>query len=619
MRKIHILPYFFILVLTTLIFFYIARSQGFNFTFPLRYVGDAIESLAHTKSVLRNDLHSSWYAPYSYDGYHPSKIVCVSIYQLLLKIIGLFTGGDLAKTANIYYFVTFLLSSLSALYVMSRCGIAYPVGISLALLYSFLPFHFARNISHLQFSSYFLVPLLTLVLLWIWSDGHIFFRPDTDNIKLNLFGFKAVFGFILIVILGPITSYYVFFFIFLCCVAGLSAALSNKKMTPLLTVVILVAMTYLSVYKMGIPYRLNKVFHPEKIQNSEMVVSNWPITGIGGPEILGLKLVQLLLPGVDHRIEIFKAATDVYHKTHTVNENMSASLGVIGSAGFMVLLGILLVPRNKNKLFQQLAVLNISSFLLATIGGFSSVIHMLALGFLGHSSLLVQARSYNRISVFIAFFSLLCIGLIITKYIPVRGKKGWVISSAISLVILGFGLYDQITPGYIPLFRQSDRLKEAYASDKAFINDIELQLQKNAKVFQLPFVVHHYEWPKGLGYYTESIKPYLFSNNLQWTYGGDKDSKQEKWYRAVSSLGPQKMLHQLAVTGFSGIYIDRKGFGDNGANLEKSLTELTDIKPIVSMDKRYAFFNITRYVRKLLNDVKTKHVDTRDVPKLNLP
>ncbi len=215
MRKTHLLPYPLVLVLTSLVFFYIAGSQGFDFNYPLRYEGDAIESLAHAKSVLRNDFQSSWYAPYSFDGYHPSKIVFVSIYQLLIKIIGLFTGGDLANTVNIYYFVTFILSSLSALYVMSRYGIAYPVGISLALLYSFLPFHFFRNINYLQFSSYYLVPLLTLVLQWIWSDGHIFFRPDTDIIKLNLFGFKAVFSFILIVILGPITSYYVYFFIFL--------------------------------------------------------------------------------------------------------------------------------------------------------------------------------------------------------------------------------------------------------------------------------------------------------------------------------------------------------------------------------------------------------------------
>ena len=316
--------------------------------------------------------------------------------------------------------------------------------------------------------------------------------------------------------------------------------------------------------------------------------------------------MQLLLPVANHRIEVFKAVTNGYNRFHTVNENITASLGVIGSAGFIALLGILLVPGIKKKPFHELAVLNITSFLLATIGGFSSVISILALGLQGSSSPFVQARSYNRISIFIAFFSFLCIGLIITKYLPVRGKKGWVISCAASLVILGFGLYDQIPPAFITQFQQSNLLKESYASDKAFINDIEHQIQKNAKVFQLPFVVHHHEWPKELSYYTESLKPYLHSKNLKWTYGGDKGSKQVQWYRTVSSLSPQKMLHQLAMTGFSGIYIDRTGFEDNGANLEKSLTELTGIKPFVSMGERYAFFNLTRYVRKLLNDTETK-------------
>ncbi|MBT8364956.1 MAG: hypothetical protein KJP23_09635 [Deltaproteobacteria bacterium] len=459
---------------------------------------------------------------------------------------------------------------------------------------------------HLNYSSYYLVPLLILVLLWIWSDGHIFFRPDTEKIRLNPFCFKAVFSFFLIVIMGPVNLYFGFFFLFLCCAAGLSATLYTKKFTPLLAAVILVALTIFSFYKLGIPIKLNRYFHPDQMQNRELVRTNAPIAGIGQQDMFGLKLVQLLLPVWKHRIEIFKAATDGYIRIHTVNENMSASLGVIGSAGFIVLLGILLVPGIKKKPFHELAVLNITSFLLATIGGFSSVISILAIGFLGSSFPLAQARAYNRISVFIAFFSLLCIGLIITKYIPVPKKKARFISCAISLVILGVGLYDQISPGYIKRFQQSNLLKESYASDKAFINDIEHQIQKNAKIFQLPFVVHHYEWPKELDYYTELLKPYLYSKNLQWTYGGDKGSKQVQWYRTVSSLCPQKMLHQLAMTGFSGIYIDRTGFEDNGANLEKSLTELTGLKPFVSMDERYAFFNITRYARKLLDDADKK-------------
>jgi len=143
MKKIAILPYLFILVVTTLIFFYIAHSQEFNFNFPLRYDGDTIEVFAYTKSVLQNDFHSSLYAPFSYDDVHnPMKVVCRSIYGLLLKTIGQFTNDDLAKTVSIYYFMTFLLSSLSALYVMSRCGVFYPVGISLGLLYSFCLFIF---------------------------------------------------------------------------------------------------------------------------------------------------------------------------------------------------------------------------------------------------------------------------------------------------------------------------------------------------------------------------------------------------------------------------------------------------------------------------------------------
>jgi hypothetical protein len=71
----------------------------------------------------------------------------------------------------------------------------------------------------------------------------------------------------------------------------------------------------------------------------------------------------------------------------------------------------------------------------------------------------------------------------------------------------------------VPLYYDGDAI-EVFAYTKLVLqNDIEHQFQKNAKIFQLPFVVNHWEWPKELSYYTESLKPYLHSKNLQWTYG----------------------------------------------------------------------------------------------------
>src|SRR5690606_24301085 len=56
---------------------------------------------------------------------------------------------------------------------------------------------------------------------------------------------------------------------------------------------------------------------------------------------------------------------------------------------------------------------------------------------------------------------------------------------------------------------------------------------------------------------------------------------------------------QLSYAGFSGIYINRKGYPDRGAGLEKNLTTLLKQSPMVSQDGNLAFYPITNYAKQL--------------------
>src|SRR5690606_13118282 len=57
-------------------------------------------------------------------------------------------------------------------------------------------------------------------------------------------------------------------------------------------------------------------------------------------EIYGLKIAQLLLPISDHRVSSLAEFKDTYSSsTPLVNENDTASLGVVGGFGFLVLIG----------------------------------------------------------------------------------------------------------------------------------------------------------------------------------------------------------------------------------------------------------------------------------------
>ncbi len=64
------------------------------------------------------------------------------------------------------------------------------------------------------------------------------------------------------------------------------------------------------------------------------------------------------------------------------------------------------------------------------------------------------------------------------------------------------------------------------------------------------------------------------------------------WLRDVAELPVDEMIEEIAGKGFKGIYIDRYGFEDNGASIEKQIEDVLKTKPIVSENDRLVFFKI---------------------------
>ena len=62
------------------------------------------------------------------------------------------------------------------------------------------------------------------------------------------------------------------------------------------------------------------------------------------------------------------------------------------------------------------------------------------------------------------------------------------------------------------------------------------------------------------------------------------------WIRSVSAKPTRQMVASVLAAGFSGIYLDRYGYADHGANIEARLAELLIEAPLVSGDGRHSFF-----------------------------
>jgi len=295
----------------------------------------------------------------------------------------------------------------------------------------------------------------------------------------------------------------------------------------------------------------------------------------------------LVLPITGHRLPLLAAVKERYNQqAPLVNGNDSASLGLIGTIGFLALILLLILgkPDRAPPLLDALSVLNLSGVLLATVGGFSSLF-----------AFLVSAtiRNYNRLSIFIGFVALFAVVLLLervrefcaTRVWPTSARRGLFGVLIVSLLVLG--VLDQTAPGFVPNYSE---LKTEYESDVAFVNRIEASLPENAMVFQLPYI----PFPEvGAGPDTliyEHLRGYLHSRSLRWSYGAIKGREDDAWEKNVAAMPIPEMVETLVFAGFGGVYVDRFGYSDHGAQLESELADNLSTKPILSTNQRMSFF-----------------------------
>ena len=73
-----------------------------------------------------------------------------------------------------------------------------------------------------------------------------------------------------------------------------------------------------------------------------------------------------------------------------------------------------------------------------------------------------------------------------------------------------------------------------------------------------------------------------------------KGTDYDMWQKSVAGNPANEMVQTLLSSGFSGIYIDRLGYADQGTKLEMELANALGTSPIVSTDQRLSFFDLTK-------------------------
>ncbi|HMK45720.1 MAG TPA: hypothetical protein VK436_03755 [Methanocella sp.] len=584
---------------------------GKDLSLPFSYDSDAIWTYTTIKTIqtagwyLQNPLLGAPFGSYQLFDFPQTN----NLDALMIKAILVVTGNAVLST-NIYFLLTFPLTTVTTLFLLRQLKISFPVAVPVSLLFTFLPYHFLRGISHLYLSSYYTLPLMALVLLWIYNGEQFMFKRSDGKIKLNLEG-RAIASIIICLLISSADIYYPFFACVFLLIVGISGMILRKDRYVLISSSLLILIIVLGVLINLSPCLIYWLEHG---MNTEVGSRN-PLEA----EIYGLKVLQLLMPIHGYRIQAIADLVSRYDAAMSfmVNENSMASLGVMGSIGFIVLIiwaifrksGISNVFGANTETMDGLSLMNLAAILLATTGGFAPIIGIL----------FPYIRGYNRISVFVALFSLISLAILLqTVYARLFTSSGRKVAFCMlmSLLLLA-GVLDQTTAEYIPHYTN---IKADYSSDDAFIKQIETSMPAGAMIYQMPYMSFPENSPiNRLGDY-QLFNGYLHSDTLRWSYGATRGRTGDAWLESISNEPPDEMVRDITIAGFSGVYLDSRGYSaEDYATLNANLLRIIGTKPLISSNGVLAFYDLSDYADKLKSDYtpdqwKAMNVEVIDRP-----
>lgn len=476
--------------------------------------------------------------------------------------------GDLGIGVNVGFLLLVPLTSITAMYVMKRLGVNDLWAISGGITFSIIPYKFWRSTAHLFLNCYWQVPLAICMVIWLYRDKR-FFVPSKHFLSYK----RNIAGIFLCVILAYTGVYYAFFTAFFVCVMMLVELLQNKtlkRIIPYACVCILLC----SLMLLGnIPYLV--------FRNINGINSKMPIRSPIDAEVYGMKITQLIIPNRDYGIPLLKEIREQYALAPLPNEG-SEYLGIVGVVGFIIL--FLYLFEEKKKDFLELSLLNIAAVLLGTIGGIGSLFALFVSP---------QIRGYNRISVFIAFFSIAAFGLFLSRIMERMRVKHWLVF--IGVLIYTISCLDQasIWDGQYEIDAAS------FYSDKNIVKKIEQCVSEDAMIYQWVYQ----PYPENPPIYNmadyASARGYLHSDTLKWSYGDQKGRESDTWNGKVALCSTQERVNIISNVGFAGIWIDTYAYTEEQNNdLRLELEGLLGVVPMESDDGRILFFDMKEYNKK---------------------
>lgn len=468
---------------------------------------------------------------------------------------------SVGAASNVFVIIAHLGSGLAFTWCARRLGRSPLVAYVGGLLFAFCPFIVGRALGHVNVSIVWHIPLLLYLTVRLASKSEL----PSRNVRIGAYAVVVATSFM--------NPYYPPLAMQLLALGTLAAFLRGHRAMSRLGVelVVLSAASFVggqfNVYLRSWRAGPNAMFTGRSLE----AIRLW-----------ALRLPDLFMPP-NHPVLAWQtfARAHYFDAGNPVSENSFAFLGFVCCVLFVGLAAFALVRGLQNRTREVPWQAWVTGYVLmfSISGGLDYLVGALGMTWL---------RAVNRYSIVIQC-GVLFWGCDIADRLTLPLARYGALATATTLSLLEmFGLR---SPEHA---EQLAHVSAKIASDGRFGRTLEKQLPKGAAVFELP-VMPFPESPEILrmGDY-EHFRPYLFSDNLRFSYGTHKGRPRETWQLYVEQLAPAEMATYLGAHGFDALLLNRRGLPNEGKELESALQTLALKRVAESADHEMVVYKLDK-------------------------
>lgn len=275
-----------------------------------------------------------------------------------------------------------------------------------------------------------------------------------------------------------------------------------------------------------------------------------------------LRPIDWIVPPADHRLGFMaRLGHDYLSSRHHRGEffyNYLGLLGLVGGLGLLAMLLRSLARKRIPRLDVPLGLAWITAFGVA--GGINAWVGAAGIDLF---------RASTRIGVFALIWILLFLCGRLHRATRRLARPG---SIALAGGLTLLACWEQ-TPALASLPTR-ERNAALWIQYQELTDRLEKILPPQATVFQLPAVPFPEAGRTGTMADYEHFLPYLTSADLRFSYGWLRASPATRWFRSTAALPAAALVAELERTGFSALWIDRRGYRDEALNLVAELRQL---------------------------------------------